>query len=541
MMLYRVDFKSGKPVHLQLMEQIKSAATSGVLRPGEPLPSIGSVSQELRINRNAVAKAYSELEMMGLIEVLPGKGYCLREQHRPARKGVRRGLGAGAAQAMAQAPRAFEKTLKYFILKIVLGALYLALVGGIAMLIVRSGLVQGESFVVLATVLVAAVLLPVRGYVQQYVDRLVFAKRHEVLRAVQRIKAEAPAKPDLDSFMELVAAVSVELFQSRLELVQERAAVQSLVNSFPSLCLALAPLRVDGDLLAPVFTGDEVFGILRLTGKTAGMVWGVEAEEFMASLSEQAAIVVSQLRMRNEGMESEYALDIQRGLLPREVPQLKGFSIAGAWQPSKTVGGDYYDVFKLSETQFALVIADVSGKGMPAALLMSNVQATAKAFATLGSSPKDLCSKVNRAICNSITPGKFITFFYAVLDSDDRRLTYVNAGHNPPIIVSQDQDCKKLETGGTVLGLFADGSYEQTSIDLLPGDRFVMFTDGITEATDSNGEEFGEERLITLVRESPAKSAPELRDAIMQDVTQFCQGDFADDATLLTVVVDRSA
>src|SRR5271155_930221 len=168
MMQLRVDFKSGKPVHLQLMEQIKSAATSGVLRPGEPLPTIGSLSQELRVNRNAVTRAYTELEMMGLIEVMPGKGYCLREQHRPARKGVRRGLGTGTAQAMAQAPRAFEKTLKYFILKIVLGALYLGLVGGIAMFIVRSGLVQGESLAVLATVWVAAVLLPVRGYVQRY-------------------------------------------------------------------------------------------------------------------------------------------------------------------------------------------------------------------------------------------------------------------------------------------------------------------------------------------------------------------------------------
>jgi len=539
MMQIRVDYKSGKPLHLQLMAQIKAAAASNALRPSEPLPSIASLSQELRINRNAVAKAYSELEMMGLIESLPGKGYCLREQHRPSRKGVRRALGDGKAQAMAHAPIAFEKTLKYFLLKIVLGALYLALVGGIAMFFVHSGLFKGESLAVLATILVAAVLLPVRGFVQKHVDRLVFAKRHEALRAVQRIKAEAPVQPDLDSFMELVSAVTVELFQSRLELVQERAAVQSLVNSFPSLRSAFAPLQVDGDLLAPVFTGDEVFGILRLTGKTAGMVWSAEAEEFMVSLSEQAAMVVSQLHMRNEGMESEYALDIQRGLLPRELPQLIGFSIAGAWQPSKTVGGDYYDAFKLSETKLALVIADVSGKGIPAALLMSNVQATAKAFATLGSSPQDLCSKVNRAICSSITPGKFITFFYAVLDSNGRRLSYTNAGHNPPIIVSQDQGCKKLETGGTVLGLFAEGAYDQASIDLLPGDRLVMFTDGITEATDSNGEEFGEQRLIELVRKYTAASASELRDAIMQDVTQFCQGDFADDATLLTVVVDQ--
>jgi phosphoserine phosphatase RsbU/P len=196
---------------------------------------------------------------------------------------------------------------------------------------------------------------------------------------------------------------------------------------------------------------------------------------------------------------------------------------------------------RLSETRLALIIADVSGKGMPAALLMSNLQATAKAYATAESSPKDLCREVNRAICNSIILGKFITCFYGVLDWESRRLTYTNAGHNPPLIVSQDRACRRLETGGAVLGVFADGSYEQASIDLLPGDSLVMYTDGITEATDSHSQEFGEGRLISLLRERSTARAADLRDAIMQDVTQFCREDFADDATLLTLVIDRSA
>ncbi|HEV2233765.1 MAG TPA: PP2C family protein-serine/threonine phosphatase, partial [Terriglobia bacterium] len=213
-----------------------------------------------------------------------------------------------------------------------------------------------------------------------------------------------------------------------------------------------------------------------------------------------------------------------------------GFTIAGAWQPAKMVGGDYYDVFKLSETQLALVVADVSGKGVPAALLMSNLQATAKAYATLEFSPKSLCDKVNRAICKSISSGKYITFFYAVLDLEGHRLTYTNAGHNPPLIAGRDGVCRRLEAGGVVLGFFADAGYEQASIDLVPGDRLVMFTDGITEAADSNGREFGEERLIALLGEHSAASAADLRDTIMRDVNQFCRGDFADDATLLIAV-----
>ena len=541
-MLLRVNFKSGTPVYHQVMDQIKAAAASGALRPGEALPSVGPLAEELRVNRNAIAKAYSELERLGVIETLPGKGYFLNEHHRPLRKGIqRRLLTAEIDQAIVQAPRAVEKTLMYSLLTFLLGALYLALVGGIGTLMVRAGLIRGELVAVLATVAVAAVFLPLRSRVQQFTNRLVFAKRYELPRALQLIKAEAPSQPNLDAFMDRVIERTEAALGARAELIRDRAEVLSLVDSLPSLRSARAPVFAGADLLMPVFSYDELLGVLRLAGKFTGQGYDAEDLEFLTAVGEQVAIAANQFGLRNERLESEYALDIQRGLLPREIPQVPGFTIAGAWQPAKMVGGDYYDVFKLSETRLALVVADVSGKGMPAALLMSNLQATAKAYATLESSPQDLCHKVNRAICNSITLGKFITFFYAVLDWEGHRLTYTNAGHNPPLIGSPDRTCRMLETGGTVLGVLADCSYEQASIDLLPGDRLVMFTDGITEAADSNGQEFGEERLIALLRESPAASAADLRDAIMQDVKQFCREDFADDATLLTVVVDRPA
>jgi len=162
-MLLRINFRSGRPVYLQLVDQIKAAAVSGALRPSEALPSIGPLAEELRVNRNSVAKAYSELERLGVIEALPGKGHFLKEQHRPLRRGVqRRLLTAEIDQAIVQAPRAVEKTLMYSLLTFLLGALYLALVGGIGTLIVRAGLIRGESVAVLATVVVAAVFLPLR-------------------------------------------------------------------------------------------------------------------------------------------------------------------------------------------------------------------------------------------------------------------------------------------------------------------------------------------------------------------------------------------
>lgn len=529
-MLLRVNFKSGRPAHLQLVDQIKAAATSGTLRPGESLPSIGPLAGELRVNRNAVAKAYSELEGLGVIEMLPGGGYCLKESRRQLQKGTRhQPLTAEIDPAIVKGPLVLQAALMYSLLTILLGALYLGLV------------FRGDVSVLLAAVGVAAVFLPARSLVQKFVRRLVFAKRFELPRVLRILRAEAPLQPDLESFMERVSERTEAVLGARPELIRERAEVLSLVHSFPSLRSARAPVSAGADLLMPVLSDDEVLGILRLVPKSTGQEYETKDLEFLTTVGEQVAVTANQFRLRNERLESEYALDIQHGLLPRETPQAPGFTIAGAWQPARMVGGDYYDVFRLSETRLGLVVADVSGKGMAAALLMSNLQATVKAYATLESSPQDLCHKVNRAMCNSMTLGRFITFVYAVLDGEGRRLIYTNAGHNPPLVASRDGACRKLETGGAVLGVFGDGSYEEASVALLPGDRLVLFTDGITEATDPNGEEFGEERLLTLLKESPAASAADLRDAIMQDVTQFCREDFADDATLLTVVVDGPA
>ena len=539
-MTLQMNFKSGKPVHLQVVDLIRTSVASGALRQGEALRSIGLFAEELRVNRNSVAKAYSELESLRVIEALPGKGYFLKENHSPLRREVRRTplvaeKDKAVMRAVIQAPQAARKTLPYSLPTVLLAALYLCLVGGIGALIVRSGLIRGEMVAVLSTVVVAAVFMPFRSSVQRFVDRLVFARRYELARALQVIKAEASFQPDLDSFMQLVIGKTEAALQARLALTRDYAEMRSLVNSLPALSSARGPVGAGADLLMPVFSDDELLGVLRLAGRARGREYDEEDREFLTAVGEQVAMAANRFRSRKEKQESDCALDIQRGLLPREISQVPGFAIAGAWQPARTVSGDYYDVFKLSDTELALVVADVSGKGLPAALLMASLQATVRAYAIADASPEDVCWKVNHAISRSVTLGNFITFFYAVLDSAGHRLTYTNAGHNPPLLVREDGTCLKLEAGGAVLGVFADGTYRQASIDLFPGDRMVLFTDGITEAADFKEEEFGEERLIELLRKHPAALAPDLRDAIMQKVTQFCREDFADDATLLTI------
>jgi phosphoserine phosphatase RsbU/P len=239
--------------------------------------------------------------------------------------------------------------------------------------------------------------------------------------------------------------------------------------------------------------------------------------------------------LRDEMLE---ARKIQESFLPTTIPAIAGYEISGAWQPARMVGGDYFDVFKLSPEAFGLCIADVAGKGMPAALLMSNLQASLRGAASESPGPQELCSKINRTICGHLAPEKFITLFYALLDVPRRELTYTNAGHNPPMVVRHDGSRTRLQEGGPALGVIPSASYGQGRVQLEPGDRCVFFTDGVTEALASNEEEFGEARLFGLVEANRTLGAEALQKKILETVSDFCRGDFQDDATLIVVAVE---
>ena len=234
--------------------------------------------------------------------------------------------------------------------------------------------------------------------------------------------------------------------------------------------------------------------------------------------------------------ELEEAKEIQAALMPKTLPELDGFDLAVAWKAARTVGGDYFDVIKFNNQNAGFCIADVAGKGMPAALLMSNVQAAFKSFATAQSSPAEVCGRVNSVICDNIVAHRFITCFYAVLDTQTQTLVYANAGHCPPMLLRR-HECIRLTEGGPVLGVFCDRKYQQTSFQLERGDRLVLFTDGITEALDVRGAEFGEDRLQQRLQDCVTLSAADPRDRIMAAVEDFSSGKAYDDATLMIVDV----
>ena len=239
-------------------------------------------------------------------------------------------------------------------------------------------------------------------------------------------------------------------------------------------------------------------------------------------------------RLINELTE---ARAVQRDLLP-DAMCVNGFKIAYSWRPAREVGGDYYDLMRFGD-RTAFCIADVAGKGMPAALLMSNVQAAVRAHAGERVSPSELCRTVNQFVCANVGHERFVTFFYGLLESETRRLVYCNAGHCAPILVTgtarSSADCRRLTEGGAVLGIFDEWEYEQGEVQLAPGDRLLMFTDGVTEVRDATGEEFGEDRLVELLVQFSHYDVNRLVSLILDAVSGSCDGELQDDSALLLI------
>src|SRR5271166_3379101 len=251
----------------------------------------------------------------------------------------------------------------------------------------------------------------------------------------------------------------------------------------------------------------------------------------------ESQVMLGQIELETQGAEIRAASEIQAHLLPREIPRFRGFEVACAWQPAQSVGGDYFDVLALAPGQMAICLADVSGKGIAAALLMANVQALVRALAPAIAGPGALCRRVNEVLCGSVAPGRFVTLFYGVIDSETLTLRYENAGHSPPIVLRGDSAIVLTE-GGTVLGLFPHAEYEERRFLLQSADCLLLTTDGVTEAANEADEEYGAERVTASARAARSLGAHGIRTRILEDVSRFCNGNFHDDASLIVVTVD---
>ena len=306
------------------------------------------------------------------------------------------------------------------------------------------------------------------------------------------------------------------------------------------------------DLLTEVLTRDPLLPVIVMTGwgtiETAVEAMRRGARTFVHKPWDNAELVRTvrrevdegQVRRRAGAIASRERADarlIQRALLPSAMPTIPGCEIAALWEPASDFGGDCYDVLRLGGGRIGISIADVTGKGLPAAFLMSNLQASVRAFAAQQSSPRYVAGGINRALCGNPALRTFATFFYAVIDTTTRSLTFSNAGHNPPIMVRANGVVERLSTGGLVLGVKENAVYEQRELPIVAGDRIVLFTDGLNEAEDAAGIDFGDEQLVETVVAHRDEPASGLLEKVFARVREFTGGRFTDDATLITIAI----
>jgi serine phosphatase RsbU (regulator of sigma subunit) len=292
---------------------------------------------------------------------------------------------------------------------------------------------------------------------------------------------------------------------------------------------------------------DSVIGLVYVDSIQHAHAFTEDDLRVLTALANVAAAKIENVRLLEESLEKRrmeedmrMAAEIQNGLLPSSAPRIPGWDLAGSNQPCRTVGGDYYD-FAVERGRLLLALGDVSGKGTGAALLMTVLRAAVRAHWT-EPSLSDAVSRINRTVCQNVPSSKYVTFFLASLDPQSGRLEYVNAGHNPPILVRASGEVEKLTFGGLVLGIFEGVSYDGGTVVMGQGDTLIVYSDGVTETWDPDGEEFGEDKLVALTVAERAKGADAVQAAILCEIESFEQGARAtDDRTLVVLKREERA
>jgi phosphoserine phosphatase RsbU/P len=303
--------------------------------------------------------------------------------------------------------------------------------------------------------------------------------------------------------------------------------------------------QVQSVMAVPLQTNDRVIGLVNVDSRSFARPFTPDDLDLLTVLANVAAIRIENQRLAMVEVqkqlitrELEQAAEIQRRLLPREAPIVPGYEIAGHNLPCQTVGGDYFDFFPYPDGRIGLVLGDVSGKGMQAAILMSAVKGgTLVLFGETPDNVSSLMSRLDRVVAANFPRNRFVTFFFGLLDPVSGELTYCNAGHNPPFLVRADGAIERLTSCGTILGIFPEMGYEVKQTRLERGDVLTLFSDGVTEENNPGGEEFGEERLSRLLIEKGPSGAAGLVEGIRQAVLAWAAGAAAADD--VTVVVAR--
>jgi len=338
----------------------------------------------------------------------------------------------------------------------------------------------------------------------------------------------------------------------KLELSNEMQGFLNLYNE-PEILLPISDSLLTKNLykegfrlILPIRRNNRIETIVCLGGKLNKQEFSVTDVQFLESLTNLTVISLDNISLFNEFLDKQkieselkVAREIQLALLPEKTPEIEGYSLSGCNIPAHQIGGDYYDIIKLTDTQYAFVIADVSGKGTPASLLMANIQSSVHTFLKFFNKDfrlEDITNKINDLIYLNTGSEKFITFFWGILDTKSSAFRYVNAGHNPPYLANNGK-LKKLDKGGLILGILDHGiDYVSEEIKLEKGDFIVMYTDGVSEAKNIDNDEFTDEKIINLLQNNLSTSAEELKNILIEEVSLFSAGrDQFDDITIITL------
>ena len=451
-----------------------------------------------------------------------------------------------------------RRTVLYSILTGVVFILYAVVVASIGTALVKLAGVTNQTMLVASTVVIALVTVPLRNRLQFLVDRNLFRVRRDYPLALRNISDAISTSGAVDVFLRKGVEEVQQAVQNRFVILALRRDAEYVATAkvgvadeiigklrlpvsgfdFHSTAFPESLRRLGTETIVPLPVGQPPKGFLALGTRLSDEEFSETDIQFIQSAAAQIGLGIENVRLRDEEADFEQARAMQQILLPKSIPQLPGFRIAGLWQPARSVGGDYYDTLSLGDTRAGICIADVAGKGMPAALLMANLQAAVKATASFEATPAAVCDRVKNIVSGNLAGGKFISLVYGVLDSASRTFTYCNAGHNPPIVVRSNGEVERLMRGGpAVCRLFRNAIHEDESIELRSGDRVVLFTDGVSEARRGE-EEFGEERLIELLVASRAASADDLQTKLLTRLREFTAGDFSDDVTLVVIAAD---
>ncbi|MBN2414582.1 SpoIIE family protein phosphatase [bacterium] len=302
-------------------------------------------------------------------------------------------------------------------------------------------------------------------------------------------------------------------------------------------------VQVKSLLCVPLFKKGKMMGLISCFNKKGDEGFSEEDQRLLSIIAAQSAQVIENARLLEQEQmltriqeEHRLAAEIQTRLLPKAAPSINGYDIAGVSYPAKAVGGDYFDFISIDEHRLAFCVADVCGKGIPAALLMSNLQATIRTEALLVQCPCECLNHSNRLLYRNTEANKFATLFYGILDVNEHSIVYANAGHNRPFIVRGNGEHTELCTAGIVLSMLEQFDYPEDTCTLAPGEVLVVYSDGVTEAINELQEEYGEERLWNLAKRLRVKKADDIVDEVIKEIGLFAgtQEQF-DDITLMVI------